>query len=98
MPQTLKLNNKKIEKISLESILPNFFLCKRRFFLPFSVKLRAVLTHRQGRHFPRAPDFLGPPNSIMCLKMYMRKVPQKEKFYVVNDLDKNSFNSQENKC
>ncbi len=34
----------------------------------------------------------------MCLKMYLRKGPQKEKFYVVNDLDKNSFNLQENKC
>jgi len=25
-------------------------------------------THRQGRHLPRAPDFKGPLNSIMCLK------------------------------
>ncbi len=56
---------------------------------------RADLTHRQGRHLPRAPDFLGPPNSIMCLKIYLRKGPQKEKFYVVNNLDKNSFNSQD---
>ncbi len=29
---------------------------------------RAVVTHRQGRHLPRATDFKGPPNSLICLK------------------------------
>jgi hypothetical protein len=42
---------------------------------------RAVLTHKQGRHLPRAPKF----NNVLEKTL---KGPQKEKFYVVNVLDK----------
>ncbi len=56
--------------------------------------IKAVLTHRQGRHLPRAPDFFGPPNSIMWDNFKGPSKGKKRK----NGLDKNSYNSKENKC
>ena len=57
-----------------------------------------VVTHRQGRHLPRAPDFEGPLNSLMCLKKITLWGPQNEKqlhYYVFES--KNSFHSQGNR-
>jgi hypothetical protein len=45
-----------------------FSVCRNLTF-PFAEIYRAVLTHRQGRHLPGAPDFKGPPNSSICVKI-----------------------------
>ena len=38
-----------------------------------SFRRRAVLTHRQSKHLPKAPDFEGPLKSIICLKIVFLK-------------------------